>query len=950
LFSRKRGQLISILLILTILIITITYALQSSTLIPSSGTIYYQPEAQLLFNDGYETGNFDAWTGTQITTNDQATVIATNAYEGNYHAQLQTNAITSGTKYAYSYITLPTPISEVYTRAYFYIVDGLPLDDNDDRFGLIAYEVNGQLQCTFRIHRSGGIDKFNVIGLNGTGTVQKSTDTIYPVKGEWYCLEFYIKVHSLKGEYRAWINGIEQITITNVDTTRYGNGVNRIRVGLTSTINVQHSVMVYCDAVAISTRYIGPIEPKILFKDGFESGDFKVWSGTKTSSSDKAMISTTNPYFRKFHAEYQTSAISSGTKYAYSYITLPTPISEVYTRAYFYIVDGLPLDDNDDRFGLIAFEANNQLLCTFRVHRSGGIDKFNIIGYNGDSTVQRSTDIIYPAKGEWYCLEFYIKVHSIKGEYRAWINGIEQIAITDVNNTRYGWGVNRIRVGLTSTINVQHSVTVHCDVVAVSNKYIGPFYEFAVIGSPTQNPAIRNFYWLFGNQSIRYKTLLPSNVKCSADIDLFEGLVVWTKQGGYNAEAIKNFAKTRVVIADMRDFCNTLYPSLNSSIQIVTTNTVTYTVNWGNFRCGDLVEMRNETGNTNKLTMISTSALARFGNTSTIAQYDSNHVAFFHMNGTKTNSGFYVMDLDATTPETEWTGIWHIFPAVKMVRDFPTGMYARWMANGQQWRDLNWIYNYIDTIVNENTDIATKRVIGYSVENREIPAIFIGKGAKYAIIDGAIHGNEKTGPFACLRVAELLIQYYRTDPYWKSRLSEYTVIIIPVLNPDGFVKNTRENANGKDLNSQFPPDATPTEPEALALINLMSNYKPTVYVNIHEGWYWYPLDMLCGNYESGANKTLTINAMKAANNTFTELRHWGWFTENNASIWIGKVRAIYTGGKKGMAIAYASYYYKASCMLLETFVWSPTWGARKSLWALDYYPSVILSFIKNIQR
>jgi hypothetical protein len=691
-------------------------------------------------------------------------------------------------------------------------------------------------------------------------------------------------------------------------------------------------------------------EAQILFNDGFESGDFDAWNGTQTTTNDNATVISLDPYDGTYHAKYQTNSVASGTKYAYSYITLATPISEVYARAYFYIVDGLPLDDNGDRFGLIAFEVNGQLQCTFRVHRSGGTDRFNIVGLNGTSTVQKSTDAVYPTHGQWYCIEFFIKVHNTQGEYRAWINGVEQITITNLDTTYHGKGVNRIRIGLTSTINVQHTVIVYCDAVAASSRPIGQFYAFAVIGSMEENLAIANFYWLFGNQSIRYKALVPPEVKSSVDIDLFDGLVVWTKNGGYNAEAIKKFAQTRIVVSHMWDFCNIFYPSLNGSTQIVTTNTVTYVKDWGNFRNGNLVEMRNETGNTNKLATVPASALASFSNISIIAQYNSNSIAYFHMNGTRTKSGFYVMDLDATTPETEWTGIWHVFPAIKLVRDFPTGKYARWMANGQIWWDLDWVYNQIDAIVNENIDIARKEVIGYSVQNRPIIAIFIGNGTKYAIIDGSMHGDEKTGTFACLRIAELLIEYYRTDHLWKTKLTEYTIIIIPVLNPDGFFLNTRENANGKDLNSQFPPDGTTTEPEAWALRNLMGNYTPTAYINFHEGWYWYPLDMLCGNYESGTNKSFTINAMKAANNTFVELRHWGWFTENNSTVWIGKVRAIYTGGKAGMAIAYASYYYKTSCMLAETFLSSPKWKARKCLWGMDYYTAIALSFIQNLQR
>lgn len=476
-----------------------------------------------------------------------------------------------------------------------------------------------------------------------------------------------------------------------------------------------------------------------------------------------------------------------------------------------------------------------------------------------------------------------------------------------------------------------------------------------MVGSVERNPPIRNFYWLFGNQSINYTALAPSDVTNFADVNQFDGLVVWTREDySYNATAIRQFAKNHVVISDVKDFCNILYPSLSNGTEDVWigNNGATYLMDWGNFREGDKVWMRNETGGIGYLTTVIPSALDGFSNITVIAQRESGgptRVVLFHMNGATANSGFYVMDLDATTPETEWAGIWHLFPAIKMVRDFPTGRYARWMANGQYWWNLTWVYNYIDTIVNENSDVARKMIIGQSVEGRDIPAIVIGNGTRYAIIDGSMHANEKTGTFACLRVAELLIEYYRSDPFWKSRLTEYTVIIIPVLNPDGYVHNTRENANEMDLNRQFPPGANTTEPEAWALRWLMGNYTPTVYINIHEGYYWYPLHILYGNYE-GDYTYLTKQAISQANETFVELRHWGWFTEHSSKVWIGKVKTVWRGSVNSMAIAYASWKHNASCMLLETFLWSPTWHAQKCLWGIDYYCAVIISFLQHIKR
>jgi hypothetical protein len=361
--------------------------------------------------------------------------------------------------------------------------------------------------------------------------------------------------------------------------------------------------------------------------------------------------------------------------------------------------------------------------------------------------------------------------------------------------------------------------------------------------------------------------------------------------------------------------------------------------------------MRNETGNVNQLTAVQASGLSVFSNVTVISRYNSTRVTMFRMGNAQPHSGLYVLDLDATTPASHWTGIWHVFPAVKMVRDFPTGQYTRWMANGQQWFNLTWVYNRIDSIVNANTDIARKIVIGRSVTGRDIPAIVIGKGSKNAMIDGSIHGNEKTGTFACLRIAELLVQYYRSDPYWKSKLTEYKVIIVPVVNPDGFVSNTRSNANGVNLARQFPPSGTPTEPETYALMNLMGNYTPTLYVNCHEGSYYYPLHMIYGAYLSGSDLKLTKNALQEANQTFVGLDEYGWFTDNGSHVWIGKVNTIVAGGgEPGMASDYASWAYNTSSTILETFVWSQTYDARQSLWGLDYYPAVILSFLRNLQR
>jgi hypothetical protein len=384
-------------------------------------------------------------------------------------------------------------------------------------------------------------------------------------------------------------------------------------------------------------------------------------------------------------------------------------------------------------------------------------------------------------------------------------------------------------------------------------------------------------------------------------------------------------------------------------MQVVSTNTVTYVIDWGNFRAGDLVEMRNETGNINQLTTVLASGLASYSNVTTIARYDISRVAFFHMSGTQSKSGFYVMDMDATTPETEWAGIWHLFPAIKMVKDFPTGKYARWFAIGTNWPSITWVYSWMTNFTDANSDIVNMKSIGTSVQGQPINALFIGNGSRYAIVDGSIHGNEKSTTFACLRLAEVIIEDYRVGGYWSKRLKEYTIIIIPVLNPDGFVANSRYNANGADLNRQFPPGGNTTEPEAWALRWLMGNFTPTIYVNNHEGGTSEPNKIFYGPYQEDMQKNFSMDNIRCAIAEFATLQHWGYYTDGGLNLWIGNIRGPYQGGSS-YAIAYASWKHQASSMLVESFLWNPSYKARQGLYAMDYYVCLALSFISHFDK
>ncbi len=117
-------------------------------------------------------------------------------------------------------------------------------------------------------------------------------------------------------------------------------------------------------------------------------------------------------------------------------------------------------------------------------------------------------------------------------------------------------------------------------------------------------------------------------------------------------------------------------------------------------------------------------------------------------------------------------------------------------------------------------------VIGHSVKGSPIPLIKLGRGEKEALITAGIHSREYlTIGFTMRCVEEYAAAYYsKTGKYGDydmvKMLDEYTLYIVPMINPDGldiltngkktlYDKSKKDetykrNANGVNLNRNFP--------------------------------------------------------------------------------------------------------------------------------------------------
>jgi hypothetical protein len=126
--------------------------------------------------------------------------------------------------------------------------------------------------------------------------------------------------------------------------------------------------------------------------------------------------------------------------------------------------------------------------------------------------------------------------------------------------------------------------------------------------------------------------------------------------------------------------------------------------------------------------------------------------------------------------------------------------------------------------------------IGTSVEGRPLKVARLGRGPRRVLWVGGIHGNEREGRVA---TAELPRELLMTP----GALEQVTLTILEDVNPDGTGRNTRGNANGVDLNRNYPAgNFKPSrlfgkepldQPEARALHDLILDEQPHLVIVAH---------------------------------------------------------------------------------------------------------------------
>ena len=144
------------------------------------------------------------------------------------------------------------------------------------------------------------------------------------------------------------------------------------------------------------------------------------------------------------------------------------------------------------------------------------------------------------------------------------------------------------------------------------------------------------------------------------------------------------------------------------------------------------------------------------------------------------------------------------------------------------------------------------RIVGRSVDDRPILVRVYGDGADVVLLMAGIHGSEAAGVPILRRLGDELMSRPQL-------LEGRTVVLMPEVNPDGIEAGKRHNANGVDLNRNFPADNFDgksrhgdqplSQPESRAVLAQIERFKPNRIISFHE-------PLACVDYDGEGAETI----------------------------------------------------------------------------------------------
>ena len=238
---------------------TITISMTSNKAVTATFSTV-EPQTQPVFEDGFESGTFDAYSSTTRTTGETTSIASNIVHIGSRSGCFTTSGDGS---YERAYASRSgLNLGEVYTSAYVY-VDQSGIADNTDRFYFIQMMAGSNILAYggWRQDTSGNLH-WHIMIRDGSTTVGAYSATT-PVTGSWYHVELHWKADATTGFGELYVDGNLVASITDRNTANYGNATIA-RLGIPELYNCAPTT-VYIDDVVVSTSGTEPTEPQTVY-------------------------------------------------------------------------------------------------------------------------------------------------------------------------------------------------------------------------------------------------------------------------------------------------------------------------------------------------------------------------------------------------------------------------------------------------------------------------------------------------------------------------------------------------------------------------------------------------------------------------------------------------------------------------------------------------------------
>ncbi len=232
-------------------------------------------------------------------------------------------------------------------------------------------------------------------------------------------------------------------------------------------------------------------------------------------------------------------------------------------------------------------------------------------------------------------------------------------------------------------------------------------------------------------------------------------------------------------------------------------------------------------------------------------------------------------------------------------------------------------YPELCTIINIGTLASGRKLLGAKITSTLVSS----ESKPQFLYSATIHGDETTGYILSLRLINLLLSEYNTNPKIKRLVDSIDIWVFPLANPDGTYKGgntningaTRGNANNVDLNRNYPdpragqhPDGYAWQQETLAFMALADQQHFSIGANMHGGAEVcnYPWDTWT---QLAADDAWWINVCRQYADTAQRYSPAGYMTYLNSGITNGAAWYVITGGRQD----YMNYFQNCREFTLE---------------------------------